>query len=116
VVARWHSVIDDESLVVCSVRGEDLQRGEMKGEVRHTVNQVHGTWGGGSPRKGSTMVFPRYSDEAGGSPTDGFGQEARRHGGCHAASWHQRKAEGGEKRRWPFYRGTVGSRGKGGGG
>jgi hypothetical protein len=46
---RRRSVIDGESPVVDGVCREDLQRGEMKGEVRHTINWVHGTWGcGGS--------------------------------------------------------------------
>jgi hypothetical protein len=40
----------------------------MKGEVRCTVNRVHGAWGGGSLRNGSATPFPRDSGEASGSP------------------------------------------------
>jgi hypothetical protein len=71
----------------------------MEGEVRRTVNRVHGAWGGGSLRKGSATAFPCDSGEASGSPVVGFGQEAMGgHGGCRVASWWRRKAEGGERR------------------
>jgi hypothetical protein len=43
--------------------GGVLQRGKMKGEVRRTINRVYGPWGGGSPRKGSAVVFPHDSSE-----------------------------------------------------
>jgi hypothetical protein len=79
------------------VHEEDLQQGEMKGEVRLTVNRVHGTWGGGSPRKGSAAMFPRDSGDAGGSPAPTMDEMQREeHGGYHASLWQRRKA-GGEK-------------------
>jgi hypothetical protein len=64
---RQRSIVDSESLVVGGVRGEDLLRGEIKGEVRLTVNRVHSAWGGVSPRKESTTAFPHDSNEVDGS-------------------------------------------------
>jgi hypothetical protein len=34
-----------------------LQQEKENGEMRHTVNQFHGAWGGGSPRKGKTALI-----------------------------------------------------------
>jgi hypothetical protein len=91
-VHRWWG-----ASVADRVCGEALQRGEMKGEVRHTVNRVHGAWGGGSPRKGLTTAFPHDSSEAGGSPTPTMDEMQRgEHRGCRATLWQRRKA-GGEK-------------------
>jgi hypothetical protein len=41
------------------------------------VDWVHGAWRGGSPRKGSAVVFPCDFGEAGGSPTLGMDRMQR---------------------------------------
>jgi hypothetical protein len=61
------------------------------------VNWVHGAWGGGSPRKGSAVVFPLDFSEAGGSPTSAMDKMQRgKHRECCMALWRRRKA-GAEK-------------------
>jgi hypothetical protein len=45
-----------------------LKQVEVTGEVRRTVNRVHGAWGGGSPRKLSAAMFPHDFGTAGGAP------------------------------------------------
>jgi hypothetical protein len=111
--ARRRSVIDDECPVVGGVYGEDMQRGEMKGEVRRTVNLVHGAWGGDSLRKGSAAAFPHDSD---GSPVTAMDEMQR--GGTEGVVWLLGEGERRKGRkettmmtRWPFYRGAVGSKG-----
>jgi hypothetical protein len=62
----------------------------MKGEVRRTINRVYGPWGGGSPRKGSAVVFPHDSSEPVMDEMQGRGA----HGGCRMTPWRRRKAKG----------------------
>jgi hypothetical protein len=75
--ARRCSIIDGESPVVLIGCGGFLKQVEVTGEVRRTVNRVHGAWGGGSPRKVSTVAFPHNSGEVGGSPAPAMDEMQR---------------------------------------
>jgi hypothetical protein len=75
--ARRCSIIDGESPVVLIGCGGFLKQVEVTGEERRTVNRVHGAWGGGSPRKVSTVAFPHNSGEVGGSPAPAMDEMQR---------------------------------------
>jgi hypothetical protein len=77
----------------CSGGMRLLQKVLQKGEVKRMVDRVHGAWRGGSPRKGSAVVFPCDFGEAGGSPTlvmDGM-QRGRMEGVMHLFGGGERR-------------------------
>jgi hypothetical protein len=71
--------------VVLVDEGVFLKQVEVMGEVRRTVNLVHDAWGGGSPRKVSSVAFRRDSDEARGSPASAMEEMPK--GGGGVAPW-----------------------------
>jgi hypothetical protein len=75
--------------------GGFLKQVEVTGEVRRTVNQVHGAWGGSSPRKVLVAAFPHDSGKAGGAPTPVMDEMQR--GGTEGGGGERKSGLGGDR-------------------